>query len=358
MTVQFTPLSDLNHQQIDKVLAKFQLISRYPNTKDRIEVIKCIKSYDVKFSKYADNDVLVGFNKGGHFQDIKSKDESVKLFKDIAPCNTCGRCVDDKEVGLRCCGCTEYFHNKCTSSPVSSDSFKHIVNTPAWVKVFCPKCVSSYHKSEESLQTIDKKLSDLRNDLIEKIEKKTNDQTKKWTDLFKQDRDSEQVEQVVTQAVERSKQKMDYDHMEREKRKKNIVIRKIEESSADTTDEKKEEDKAIVINILGLDNDDIEYVRRAGKLDEDDPQPRPLIITVKTPEMATALHGHGRGRKFRDGDNEDIWCNPDLIAADRTANYFARKERKKRRDENLVAAGAGDRTRRGSFLRQSQTRER
>ena len=125
---------------------------------------------------------------------------------------------------------------------------------------------------------------------------------------------------------------------------------------------KKEEDKAKVIDLLGIDDDDIEFVKRAGKPAEgENPKPRVLIITVKTQEMANALHGQGRGRHFGvDDKNVDIWCNPDLIQADRTANYHARQERKaKRREEDdNAAAGVGDRTRRGSFLRQSQTGRR
>lgn len=254
---------------------------------------------------------------------------------------------------LRCKKCQAWWHQKCVG--LTGLRKEDLDRVKEW---HCPLCyrLPEAVQQESTLETIDKKLSDLRSDLIEKIEKKANDQTKKWTDLFKQDRDSEQVEQVVTQAVEKSKQKMDYDHMEREKRKKNVVIRKIEEPTTGTADEKKGEDKATVIKMLGLDNDDIEYVRRVGKPGgSENTQPRPLIITVKTPEMATALHGHGRGRKFRDDDrNEDVWCNPDLIAADRTANYLARQERNKRRRDNVAAAGGG-RTRSASFLLQSQT---
>ena len=154
MTILFTPLDELNHQQIDKVLAKFQLISRKETEEEKIEVIKCIESYDLKFSRYEDSDVLVGFNKANNFHDIKSRDDSVRLFKDISPCNTCGKCVDDNHVGLRCSDCMHFFHNKCTSSPVGKDTFKYLINTPDWVRVLCPKCVASTQRSEESLNEI------------------------------------------------------------------------------------------------------------------------------------------------------------------------------------------------------------
>lgn len=257
---------------------------------------------------------------------------------------------------LKCKTCPAWWHTKCVG--LSGLSVKELEKLKEW---HCPLCyrLPEGVKQQSTLETIDKKLSELRSDLVDKIEKKANDQTKKWSDLFSQDRDSEQVQHVVTQAVEKSKQRMDYDHMEREKRKKNIVLREIEESTEESADDKKAEDKSRVIEILGLSDDDIEHVFRAGKPnDGDSPRPRPLIITVKTPEIAVALHGHGRGRKFRHADaGEDVWCNPDLIDSDRKANYLARQERKKRRRENgRDAAHAGVQTRSGSFLQQSQTR--
>ena len=112
-----------------------------------------------------------------------------------------------------------------------------------------------------------------------------------------------------------------------------------------------------MLNALGLANEDIEYVRRVGKLPNDEsPGPRPLVITVRTPEMAAALHGHGRGRKFTDNvSGVDTWCNPDLIAADRKANYLARQERNKRKQKyNNTDRTTAGRTRRGSFLPSSQ----
>ena len=169
MTIRFTPLNELNHQQIDKVLAKFQLISRKESEQEKIEVIKCIKSYDLKFSRYEDSDVLVGFNKANNFHEIKSRDDSVRLFKDISPCNTCGKCVDDKCVGLRCSDCMHFFHNKCTSSPVGKETFKQLINTPDWVKVLCPKCIASTHISEESLGEIKKNLVEIKSQVENNI---------------------------------------------------------------------------------------------------------------------------------------------------------------------------------------------
>ena len=162
MTIRFTPLSQLNHQQIDKLLATFQLISRHHNTNDRIKTIRCVDITDRKFREYQDDNIMVGFNKSGNFHDIKSRDDEVRLLKDISPCNTCGRSVDDNYIGLRCSGCKQYFHNKCTASPLNTTTFKQIVNTPDWVKVYCPKCLVSTEKAEESLKEIKSDLQEIK----------------------------------------------------------------------------------------------------------------------------------------------------------------------------------------------------
>lgn len=162
MTVRFTPLDELNTSQLDKVLAKFQLISNHHNTEEKIKIVKCIGLYDTKLGQYETSEVLVGFNKSGNFHDMKSTDETVKLLEDICTCNTCGRKVDNKDVGIRCCGCTQFFHNRCTSSPLSAASFNQLVNTPEWVKVFCPKCMVTTEKSEECLQDIKQCMDEIK----------------------------------------------------------------------------------------------------------------------------------------------------------------------------------------------------
>ena len=65
--------------------------------------------------------------------------------------------------------------------------------------------------------------------------------------------------------------------------------------------------------------------------------PRPLIVTVATPELAKTLHNYGSGYRVtvRDGSGTDcyVWCNPDLIKSDRIPNYNARKLQRERRNK-------------------------
>lgn len=261
---------------------------------------------------------------------------------------------------VKCKKCSSWWHTRCVG--LSGLTSAELGRLKDWQ---CPLCYRLPEGVNQvcTLETIQREITDLRSELevkvgkvMEHVEEKADSQTKKWSDLFAQKKDEKQMEQVVTQVMEKSKQKMDHDHVERERRKKNIVVRDVVESDATSNDEKREADKLKTIEILGINEEDIELVIRAGKPStEADSPPRPLIITVKTPEMASALHGYGRGKRVNSPDDDDtyIWINPDLIEADRKANYRAREERRKMRSQHGRPT-PGVVTRRESFLN-SQT---
>ena len=71
---------------------------------------------------------------------------------------------------------------------------------------------------------------------------------------------------------------------------------------------------------------------RAGKKVDD--RPRLLIVTMQSPDLAQTMHCYGSGRKFDTSSGNKIWCNPDLIKADRIANFNARKLQRERREQN------------------------
>ena len=251
-------------------------------------------------------------------------------------------CLKNKRQNtVKCTVCKKWWHQSCAGlAGLSADELGHLKD---WK---CPICYEPPDKVEiwSDMFTVKKvfnKLSELNESIntkainvIEKVDKKSEEQVALWTDLFNQNRgaNGNQLQEVVASVVEKSKQQMDSDHVEREKRKNNIVIRDVTESGAATPELRKTDDKQKLTEILGLNEVDVENVYRAGKADNPDRTgPRPLIITLKTPEMAMALHGHGRGRRYAhpDGGDRFLWCNPDLIDADRKANFAARQERRR-----------------------------
>ena len=140
------------------------------------------------------------------------------------------------------------------------------------------------------------------------------------------------MEKVITASIV----KQDSDYVERERRKKNIVVKNIPESKATGDSQQRREDRVTVMDILGIeDEEDVMSVWRAGppigSLPDDNRKTRPVIVMMKTPELAKEFHGYSSGRKYVTISGAEYYANPDLIQADRIANYNARQLRKKLR---------------------------
>ena len=136
--------------------------------------------------------------------------------------------------------------------------------------------------------------------------------------------------EVVRQVVKTSKAQMDSDTLARDQRKCNLIIRKVEEPDGESNRAKYEQDKQFAIGILGITEQEFIKVRRAGEPRED--VCRPMIITVASPQLAAYHHNYGKGYRARLQDGSVFWINPDLIQADREANYKARMLARNRRN--------------------------
>ena len=138
---------------------------------------------------------------------------------------------------------------------------------------------------------------------------------------------------VINEVITQSRQQMDSDARERELRKCNVCINDFPESNFRLTTAKIQDDRDKAAQILGVDDREIIRVRRAGKLIEGARRPRSLIVTLTTPDLANNLHDYGRGIKRVCTTDRSLayWVNPDLIKADRDANYRARVIARQRR---------------------------
>ena len=144
---------------------------------------------------------------------------------------------------------------------------------------------------------------------------------------------------AVKAAIDSSREKMDVDHNERERRKCNVVVRNVKESTSDNPADRKHHDLRLAQSILGIEKDEILKAFRAGPpTGPPGTESRPLIINVITPELASYIHNYGRGRRVVNRDQQDqiFWLNPDLIQADRLANYKARLAKRRPRNNAHV----------------------
>ena len=187
-------------------------------------------------------------------------------------------------------------------------------------------------------------------------------QTKTWADVLSNKQEavhksmerSFAVEQkkIVTDAIDNSRLKAERDNVERDKRKRNCVIRDLTESTEMSNEAKRGDDLERVAEILDINPEYVIDVRRAGPPKSN--YNRHVIITLSNPDMASEMHNYGRGRRQVNSDNSLVyWINPDLIQTDRQANYNARMEAKNRRQArggstNQAGVGSPDQVRAGS----------
>ena len=148
---------------------------------------------------------------------------------------------------------------------------------------------------------------------------------KQWTDVLETVKEDVKVQagQVFADSlstalkdnqkeiVDSTKAKQDADHLERERRSRNVVISNVPESESTDTDERKEADSERAADLCGIERDMVVRCFRAGKKDSTASRSRPLIVTLKTPELARELHMYGNGKKVVGDAN--VWINPDLL---------------------------------------------
>ena len=112
-----------------------------------------------------------------------------------------------------------------------------------------------------------------------------------------------------------------------------MVIKKVEERLAPTGEKRKAEDLQFAVQVLKIDKDDIVKIYRVGKQklptnDDDEPYNRPLIIKLKSKELAEYHHNYGRGYEM-----EGYYINPDLCRSDREAFFRIRQAIRKQKED-------------------------
>lgn len=254
----------------------------------------------------------------------------------------------------QCITCSRWWHTQCVSLQGLKENELNLLKS--WLCPLCytlPEGVKNVNKPNDTQSEIETLIQSESTKIMEEIQsvkklvaatlkkelnKNLDEQTNKWNNVLQDNREetsrvisqtiTENNTRVISEVVNSSKQQMDADKREREMRKCNIVISDLIESKARLTTDKSKHDRDYATQVLGLDDDEIVKVRRAGPPPQGEQgRPRPLIVTVLTPELANQLHDYGRGVRRTCTTDRRIafWVNPDLIKADREANFKARE---------------------------------
>jgi len=166
-------LTNVSPLQIDKALAKLQLVAPAAYDVDgKVELLRCSKVFRRKLEDYDDDAISLVFNKKGTFLDFETTEGNFDgLFCKSAsgnlmyPCRVCANDVTDNNdtsgFGMHCDGCGWYFHNSCTTKPISVELFKALEGSPNYVKVLCPACNLVYGSADRKLTRIERKVGSL-----------------------------------------------------------------------------------------------------------------------------------------------------------------------------------------------------
>ena len=180
------PLPNISLPQINKALSKLQLVSPVEyDVEGRVELLRCSKVFNRGLGEYSDEDIMAVFSKKGNFIDFQTADgrfdglfSKLDSGKIAYPCRVCASEVTDKHdksgFGLECNGCGLFFHNSCTTKPISVELFKALAGSPNYVKVLCPPCNLVYGSADHKLKRIERKvkgMSETLNQVEETVDK-------------------------------------------------------------------------------------------------------------------------------------------------------------------------------------------
>ena len=295
-------------------------------------------------------------------------DELVDSVKKVQDC-VCEEETWKGEQVLCCDKCDRWWHCSCAGlKGLDEPGAKLLV---PWLGPCCfilsktiqDKLGKNSPKTDEEYSITDivqKEIRDILPEIVSQVvAETTNKNSSPWADLFrKQTQTLEQkIDDVndnqklaVAAAMDKNKMLQTVDHVEREKRKKNVVIKDVRESKLDTQVKRDDDDFDRVLEILDIDEEDLISITRAGPplgkgKNEHRTHPRPIIAMVSTPAIAQQCCGHGTGSKRYikirgETEKREYWINADLIYADRKANWESRTLVRQQRQERIDKARA------------------
>jgi hypothetical protein len=181
--------------------------------------------------------------------------------------------------------------------------------------------------SSESISNFDDKVDKAVNKAVRLYSEITATSQKKVID----EASLAQSSKIVVQQVARH---IDEDRVERDRKRLNVCVMKVPESSKRVAKDREDADYAYCVETLGIDPECIVSCHRAGAKDPKQPEfCRPLIIKMareKDVEYWTfSGRGYNTGCKNKDGG--DVYINKDLCKADREANFRVRKANAERK---------------------------
>ena len=254
----------------------------------------------------------------------------------------CGKKVRSA-VWICCCSCSQWFHCGCVSlGGLTKESVEGIVRWECF-QCFRPP-FSSVADGSTSVNTRD--MRDIMKDEICAVVREEINRAfegvctkadiksamKSYANIVKNGHKEVMEATSGPTAIKEMCKTLNFEQLEREKKKKNVIVSDVPEPSTTLSgEEKKSHDLTYLWHELDMNKEEIVTCFRTGKMQKDGAgniKPRPVIVVFKKEETATYWHNDKKGFK-----SNSHWINADLCRADREAQYFLRQERRKRQEQ-------------------------
>ena len=283
--------------------------------------------------------------------------DKAKVSSKIYKCGECNEEVDD-DFSIMCSRCRVWFHQNCTN--LDSDEFNILARGKETIAFICEECLKQTGADSKQNTEINKKLDRImdmfntfKKDILQSADEKIGKAVKnidekistgidrkvkdKLGDLDKTvEQKMKDIEQNVAQNIMRKTEEKE----EQDKRKHNLIIVQLPESTKEKKEEIQADDFNATHELLKKVTDDIEIEDisqpiRLGKKD-DKGRPRPVKITIKSMEKKSVImRNYWKALNEKEKDTRKrIYINNDLTPIEREEEKALREKLKEERKKN------------------------
>ena len=247
-------------------------------------------------------------------------------------CDNACESDDDDDPSIECYACKNWSHRSC--SKLTGDDFKILSKRPdlQWV---CNTCME---EGAENRSRTDAKL-----DMILTMLPMIHAMNEKILNIEKE-LGGKNLEDKIEEVVDRKVEEAFNEAQEREKRKKNIIVSNVKESSKALSEDRKADDmrevKQLLERVTDITEGEFEDPIRLGKVGGN--RPRLLRITLKDEAKKKEVLKKAPQSRLNDGITENKnkhYINADCTPREREENWKLRQELKQRTEsgeEGLV----------------------
>ena len=270
----------------------------------------------------------------------KTKKSDEKKYCKGSEDKACGKLVQNNALGgIECEVCLKWYHPLCQG--IGDDAYAAIkAHNLFWMCDTCKKLITEFRANtegkttrdtdDESIARIEKKIDDIGKTLLENTMAmkeeiaKVEGVAKTYSEVVKshQKKNETDSKHVSANNLQECFESFQHEKDEQAKRKCNLAVVNMPESTATETEERVKEDSELFTDIVKQElrlNVKVEKAIRVGKKTED--RPRVLIVTLKDEE--TKWEVLKASKALRNSENDiakNIYINKDMTQKEREKN--------------------------------------